>query len=170
MGVNFGLTILLLTWFLCKSFRSCKIYNILLRTRWQVLELCTQYIVFCVKAVNMTELFYVATLYSNSGLMVWWTHGQHTVCLDSNSPLFNRCLLRVKWLPLTLCIILCRYCPSFLFYLLSVVPCIWYLELNKLDILAKEQSQNATSTQFIDIPGVCSTLFILYLGRYTYCI
>ncbi|XP_067941005.1 transmembrane protein 26-like isoform X3 [Watersipora subatra] len=48
------------------------------------------------------------------------------------------------------------YCPSFLFYLLSVVPCIWYLELNKLDILAKEQSQNATSTLItnIDIPGL----------------
>lgn len=48
------------------------------------------------------------------------------------------------------------YCPSFLFYLLSVVPCIWYLELNKLDILAKEQSQNATNTQLtnINIPGL----------------
>ena len=61
----------------------------------------------------------------------------------------------------------CRYCPSFLFYLLSVVPCIWYLELNKLDILAKEQSQNATKTAItdIDIPGVSNKSALSMWGK-----
>lgn len=53
-----------------------------------------------------------------------------------------------------------------------MVPCIWYLELNKLDILAKEQSQDVTDTQItnIDIPGVCVSCFLIryYLYGITY--